>query len=670
MYTRLYSNAVRVALLVALAVITLTAVRPQAAYAAAFVVNDVVDAVDAAPGDGVCATAANTCSLRAAIQESNALAGADTVTLPAGTYQLTIAGANENAAATGDLDITGGLTLTGAGAGLTTIDASTLLPGDRVLHVIQATVTVSRLKLTGGRVAGSGGGLGNASGNVTLQNVMVDGNTAEAVGAGGLARGGGIYNNNLGTLTLNMTTVSNNTADGNDPTHLCQGGGLYNEGTITLRTSTVENNSVACDDATLGEGGGLYNSGLQARARLIGSTFSGNAGQNAGGGVRNLGGGLLRLQSATLSANTTSGNGGGLANASGSTASISRSILADNEAPGGYGGGLYNEDGTVNMDNTTISGNLAESGGGVYTVENAFFMTLTFLFVTVSNNQATDLFDTGGGGLYAYNGTVTINLSTFDGNSSDTEGGAAVLDPDSNTYTISQTTFSNNSAVGDGGAVYYLGSAGGAANITRSAVYGNSAANGGGIALNLPTNFNMTILKSTLSGNSADLDGGGLYLRAQNNTFLSIAHLTVVENTAANSGGGIYVANALVNYPIYHVLLSENSAAAGPNCDGFTLTSTGFNLLGNNSGCAFANLASDQVGTVVNPIDPLIGPLQDNGGPTWTHELLTGSPAIETGHVSGCTAGGASDQRVYTQPADGNNDGDPICDIGAFEKQP
>ena len=83
------------------------------ASAAVFSVNSVTDGVDTTPGDGICATAAGTCSLRAAIQESNALMGPDTISLPPGTYALTLAGLAENRAASGDLDITDDLAING-----------------------------------------------------------------------------------------------------------------------------------------------------------------------------------------------------------------------------------------------------------------------------------------------------------------------------------------------------------------------------------------------------------------------------------------------------------------------------------------------------------------------------------------------------------------------------
>src|SRR5262249_12990409 len=95
-------------------------------WASEFVVNSTADAVDAKPGDGVCATSSGVCTLRAAIQEANAHSGKDSITLPAGTYTLSIAGPAEDAAATGDLDITDDLILNGAGAETTIVDGAQL----------------------------------------------------------------------------------------------------------------------------------------------------------------------------------------------------------------------------------------------------------------------------------------------------------------------------------------------------------------------------------------------------------------------------------------------------------------------------------------------------------------------------------------------------------------
>src|SRR3989441_11636576 len=103
------------------------------AAAATFTVNDTADAVDAVLGDGTCATAGNTCTLRAAIQEANAHTGADTIMVPAGTYLLTISGRGEDAAVTGDLDITDDVTITGAGATSTIVNGNGI---DRAFEIL------------------------------------------------------------------------------------------------------------------------------------------------------------------------------------------------------------------------------------------------------------------------------------------------------------------------------------------------------------------------------------------------------------------------------------------------------------------------------------------------------------------------------------------------------
>src|SRR5213594_2586334 len=206
----------------------LLAVAPAAA--AMFTVNDTADAVDAAPGDGTCATAGARCTLRAAIQEANAHTGADTIMVPAGTYLLTIPGRGEDAAATGDLDITDDVTITGAGAGTTILDGNRI---DRIFEIVNpaSVVAISSLTIRNGDpgpVTGDtdGGGLYN-SGTLTLSAVVVASNTA-SVGSGG-----GISSAN--DLTLNNCVVSGNTA-------ATFGGGIDNPLTITLTNVTVSGN--------------------------------------------------------------------------------------------------------------------------------------------------------------------------------------------------------------------------------------------------------------------------------------------------------------------------------------------------------------------------------------------------------------------------------------------
>ena len=184
---RLCSVPVLLALLV-------SAIGVTPAYAATFVVTKTADAAD-----GTCDA---DCSLREAIIAANSAPGDDTITVPAGTYTLTIAGTSEDAAATGDLDINSNITINGAGAGTTIIDGGAL---DRVFHVSGAfAVNISGVTVRNGRISDhNGGGIWNDSGTLTITNCTFSGNSAGA--------GGGMWNY-FGTLTITNSTFSDNSA--------------------------------------------------------------------------------------------------------------------------------------------------------------------------------------------------------------------------------------------------------------------------------------------------------------------------------------------------------------------------------------------------------------------------------------------------------------------------
>jgi len=154
------------------------------ASARTFTVNSTTDAVDANPGDGVCETAAGNriCTLRAAIMESNNRIGPNTINLPAGVYTLTIPGAGEDAAASGDLDITNFLTIVGGGRDVTVVDAGGL---DRAFDVININVSISNLTVKRGQRSGEYGGgiLAHSFGIITLEQVTLVDNHAVIGGA-------------------------------------------------------------------------------------------------------------------------------------------------------------------------------------------------------------------------------------------------------------------------------------------------------------------------------------------------------------------------------------------------------------------------------------------------------------------------------------------------------
>lgn len=202
-------------------------------------------------------------SLREAIIAANNTVGADTVSLAAGTYALSRPGTNEDAANTGDLDITDSLTINGAGANATYVDGGAL---DRVFEVHNGSiVSVQGVTIRNGAAPDYGGGLyiSDAGAQVNLNGVVVTGNSADS--------GGGIYNVRS-SLTAIDTAIEANTA-------VDWGGGIYNErGTVSLDRVTIAANSAGMD------GGGLYSFGSGALLTLTNVTASGNTALGWAGG--------------------------------------------------------------------------------------------------------------------------------------------------------------------------------------------------------------------------------------------------------------------------------------------------------------------------------------------------------------------------------------------------
>ncbi len=246
-----------------------------------FVVNTAGDAADLVPGNGICdssASAGDQCTLRAAVQEANALAGADTIILPAGTYPLTLTGIDSTAAA-GDLDINDPLTLIGAGADVTLIQGSM---SDRIFEIRStATVTISGVTIKGGSSVQDGGGVyvSSSSAKLILDAVSVQenqtSNSSSGSGGGGICSSGaltitnsaiisntaGNLNNGGGGLALTGGTavLRNVTLSGNQANN--HGGGIYNlAGTVRLNNVTIHNNTADADWPTSagGNGGGIY----------------------------------------------------------------------------------------------------------------------------------------------------------------------------------------------------------------------------------------------------------------------------------------------------------------------------------------------------------------------------------------------------------------------------
>ncbi|MGD2179193.1 MAG: choice-of-anchor Q domain-containing protein [Anaerolineae bacterium] len=387
----------------------------------------------------------------------------------------------------------------------------------------------------------------------------------------------------------------------NLPAH--DGGGIRNYGALTLNNSTVTGNAAP---ASLGRGGGIYNRSI-GTLTLNDSTVSNNTAGRDGGGIYNAGVGAdLTLDSSVVSHNTAQGSGGGIYNHSG-TVRLDDSTVADNDADSdhdlsGNGGGISNHGTTtVELNRSTVANNSATYGGGIY---NQGDSTLILSRSTIGDNDCAF----SGGGIYNDNpvAMLILHMSTVEG---------------------------NDTGRGDGGGIY----------------------NGAG---------DLSLDKCTVSGNGSGDSGGGIYTAGS----LSLDYTTIAKNRAdfdgdgAGDGGGIRVGGGVAD--ARNTIIGDNSDRwpEAPDCSG-RLTSLGYNLIEDTSGCTVASATGDLFGFA-----PKIGALGDNGGPTWTHALIGGSAAIEwiPAGASGCQAGVSVDQRGYRR-AGGAGYGGSRCDIGAYE---
>lgn len=329
---------------------------------------------------------------------------------------------------------------------------------------------------------------------------------------------------------------------------------------------------------------------------------------------------------------------GGISNAG--TLTVTNSTISGNQATAG--GGIDNR-GTLNITNSTLSNNQGfNGGGGIY---NDGMITMTDS--TVSDNQA-DYF-AGGGGIYSYEGTVVVINSIFSGNRSGEwgQGGGGIHS--SGTVSITNSTFTNNHASSDGGGICKFG---GVLAITNSNLSGNQAERGGGVY-----NYEgkVVIANSTISGNRASSDGGGFYSDGLENIINSRNTINVANSTLsgnqADYGGGIYnydgtwvITNSTFSgnqaassgggiYSLDELTLNNSIIANSSNGDCRFVSGTviGFSSLIRDSGDDACSLVHDVNGNIID-VDPLLGPLADNGGPTQTHFLSNDSPGVDAGN--------------------------------------
>lgn len=508
------------------------------------------------------------CSLREAVMAANtdtavdgcvAGSGADVIVVPAGTYDLRLSPSGSDGAASGDFNLTAPVTIEGAGAATTVIDARNNgagTPLDRLFHVTAGgAYTISGVTLQDGQAPNAGGALAIDDGtgaNVTLQNSVIAQSTAPR-------GGGGVYNG--ATLSLVGVTVQGNTASGEN------GGGIANDGVLTVTASTVSGNTV-----TAGEGGGIWNDG---------------------------------------------------------STSVSGTTIDGNSNPTLWGGGITNTgDGTLLVRNSTISNNTAWSGAGLYTIG----MATTVTGVTVANNVASNSSSSAvAGGIYSAASSFTLANSTLLDNSAQSAGGGLDTEEPSTT----------------------------AVSVTGTMIAGNHAMLGSGI---YNTSGTLNVTDSTITANGSALagtQGGGIYNQDPRLEVTAILHLlndTLAVNSAGSGGGDELYTNG--SGTTQDTIFDGDDQCEGPN----HLVSTGNNLIN----VPATNCWSNADPTSISVANPKLGLLKNNGGPTQTMALLSGSLAIDAG--ASCAP---ADQRGAPRPGSTLESGETAgtaCDIGAYER--
>ena len=311
---------------------------------------------------------------------------------------------------------------------------------------------------------------------------------------------------------------------------------------------------------------------------------------------------------------------------------------------------IVGDDATAAAGDLDVTGNLTLIGDGpaetvvdaggvdrIFEVLGGAVFELTD--VTLRNGHSAN----GGGGAAAVDGELTLARAYVHGNTGGAcgtfcEGGGAILVRPQGSFTARDSTFTDNTAAAVGGGAIFAAGNLDLSNVTVSLNHTGGSGSGGGLYVASTSTAHIT--SSTIASNDSTR-GGGLFL--ESHPFIGFAPL------------------------VTDTLVAHNSAPTGPDCWG--PIESGYDLVGNGDGCAGPSAANhDLVGALLSPVDPKLGDLTDNGGATFTHALLPGSPAIDAGNPA--TPGSSE---VACAPEDQRGVARPFgvrCDIGAFEATP
>ncbi|MFZ5923061.1 MAG: choice-of-anchor Q domain-containing protein [Chloroflexota bacterium] len=663
-------RSIGAALLIAVVITALAPVRP--AYAAIVTVTNLNDSgagslrqaiADAAAGDVInfsSALSGGTIHLASTLTLSKNV----TITGVSLASPITISGDTNN---DGFGDVRVFSVNSGVMANLLNFDITLGAAAEGGAIVNNGTLTIFNSTLSFNSATSFGGGAINNNGSLAVQDSSFSYNSA-------VASGGAISNFGGGSLMVWNSTFYGNSAQ--------EGGAIGNSRPLTIWNSTFVNNS-----ATAFGGGGINNSNSLI---ITNSTFSHNSAVTSGGGISNYGGGTLNYTN-TIIANSTGGdcfnnstigtNTSNLVEDGSCSASLSgdpnlRGIASN----GGRTSTMALAPGSPALD----AGNDAACSGspvngldqrGVARPQGAHcdigaYEAAASLVVTNTNDSGagslrTALATAAGSDTITFDASLsgaTIRLAssltvdrnlTLDGSalassivlSGDTDNNGtgnvrvlAVLD--SNVSLVLDTlTITKGLSPNHGGAIYNFGNL----TVMNSTFSGNSVSLSGGAIYNGPSGI-LTIANSTLHGNTAGFGGGGIF----NGGMVNIMNSTLSNNSAPN-GGGIYNSGGDLSYS--NTIIANSTS--GGDCAGIgTINFPTSNLV--EDGSCSATLSGD----------PNLGALADNGGPTQTMALLTGSPAIDAGNDLVCANWivNSLDQRGEARPQGAH------CDIGAYER--
>ncbi len=686
--------------LVVTAVLGLNAAGLAGAAGLSFQVSSTADAVDARIGDGVCATSSGACTLRAAVQETNAIPGADTIQVPAGTYALGISPSGGAGSAWGDHDISDSVVISGAGAASTVIDggnppggASAEIRGlDRLFEVVGgASVTLSGLTLSDGYAAEFGGAIMNSS----SATVAVVGSVVRGSAAG--KTGGGIENHADGTIIVQGSTLTQNYA--------VEGGSALNNnltGSVELTDSIVSGNSAAVVglDESLRGAGAIANNAEHDEVgtiSVVDSEISDNraGGGRSGAGIWNKGLGRITVAGTTFSKNQADGDGGAIYSGPGEV-SVVNSTFSENAATGGgaissggsltvlesqftknaaedWGGGVHNFNlGAVAIRSTSFDENTALSGGG-FANEGAGLVTVESTTFTKNIAVVSAILDSGdGGGMHSNSGgEVVITGSTFTANTA--RGGGGFSNGGGGRVVISETRFSTNTAEERGGGILVEA---GEVRMVDIDVVGNiskSVGEGGGGILyagdkSVNDGDSAAIEDSRIRDNKTDGEGGGIDSRGDGP--LAITTTSITGNRAASGGAIHHVGDAplLVDRSTLSGNVAENGGGAYTDSDGEATmenTTVSGNRAGQFGGGVLASsLLTIRNSTVAGNNAPSGGGVNNGGGPLIGDGFVFLANTIVANNPTGGNCAGA------ITSLGGNLENTSTCQLGAAGDQP